>query len=220
MEIDVREINARPATEYRYRITVYKNAGAAAAYYLDFKKATLRMRQWLIGAYPTSEILDNAYAMELYDVKALEVRAEVARSLFDTYTRMAYTRYEREQLFINGIGLAIVTFVAQYQARLVFSVPLRPALARIYDSLLKNTRVAYIICTTRSLLRTDYMSSKSRLLTAESHPTPMSMKERHQKEMQAFHEEWAEQRRREWRERGGVEASEPPARGIDTELLS
>ncbi|MGP0939880.1 hypothetical protein ACJ8PQ_18895, partial [Serratia sp. CY74664] len=83
MEIDVREINARPATEYRYRITVYKNAGAAAAYYLDFKKATLRMRQWLIGAYPTSEILDNAYAIELYDVKALEVRAEVARSLFD-----------------------------------------------------------------------------------------------------------------------------------------
>ncbi|HFS8200604.1 TPA: hypothetical protein ACH2JW_001537 [Serratia marcescens] len=64
------------------------------------------------------------------------------------------------------------------------------------------------------------MSSKSRLLTAESHPTPMSMKERHQKEMQAFHEEWAEQRRREWRERGGVEASEPPARGIDTELSS
>lgn len=146
MEIDVREINARPATEYRYRITVYKNAGAAAAYYLDFKKATLRMRQWLIGAYPTSEILDNAYAMELYDVKALEVRAEVARSLFDTYTRMAYTRYEREQLFINGIGLAIVTFVAQYQARLVFSVPLRPALARIYDSLLKKHahRVHYL----------------------------------------------------------------------------
>ncbi|BEM42292.1 hypothetical protein SME13J_09110 [Serratia marcescens] len=64
------------------------------------------------------------------------------------------------------------------------------------------------------------MSSKSRLLTAESHPTPMSMKERYQKEMQAFHEEWAEQRRREWHELGGVEASEAPARGIDTELSS
>ncbi|MGQ6010297.1 hypothetical protein ACUNG2_15115 [Serratia sp. IR-2025] len=138
MEIDVREINARPVTEYRYRITVYKNAGSVAAYYLDFKKATLRMRQWLIGAYPASEVLDNAYAMELYDVRALETRAQVARSLFDTYTRMAYTRYEREQLFINGIGLAIVTFVVQYQARLIFSVPLRPALARIYDSLLKK----------------------------------------------------------------------------------
>ncbi len=62
---------------------------------------------------------------------------------------------------------AIVTFVAQYQARLVFSVPLRPALARIYDSLLKNMRIAYIICTTKSLLRKDYMSSKYRLLTAE-----------------------------------------------------
>ncbi|HAT4519084.1 TPA: hypothetical protein I9281_004058 [Serratia marcescens] len=138
MEIDVKEINARPVTEYRYRITVYKKASSVAAYYLDFKKATLRMRQWLIGAYPASEVLDNAYVMELYDVRALENRAEVTRSLFDTYTRMAYTRYEREQLFINGIGLAIVTFVAQYQARLVFSVPLRPALARIYDSLLKK----------------------------------------------------------------------------------
>ncbi|HHK8086920.1 TPA: hypothetical protein ACQVJ7_003433, partial [Serratia marcescens] len=72
--------------------------------------------------------------MELYDVRALETRAEVTKSLFDTYTRMAYTRYEREELIINGISLAIVTFVAQYQARLVFSVPLRPALARIYDS--------------------------------------------------------------------------------------
>jgi hypothetical protein len=38
--------------------------------------------------------------------------------------------------------------------------------------------------------------------------------------MRAFHEEWAEQRRREWRERGGIEASEAPARGIDTELSS
>lgn len=178
------------------------------------------MRQWLIGAYPASEILDNAYVMELYDVRALETRAELTKSLFDTYTRMAYTRYEREQLIINGIGLAIVTFVAQYQARLVFSVPLRPALARIYDSLLKNMRIAYIICTTKSLLRKDYMSSKYRLLTAESHPTPMSIKERHQREMQAFHEEWAEQRRREWRERGGAEASELPASGIDTELSS
>ncbi|BEM27237.1 hypothetical protein SME05J_08070 [Serratia marcescens] len=64
------------------------------------------------------------------------------------------------------------------------------------------------------------MSSKSRLLTAESHLPPMSMKERHQKEMQAFHEEWAEQRRREWRERGGFEASEAPACGIDSELSS
>ena len=146
MDIDVREINARPVTEYRYRITVYKKASSVAAYYLDFKKATLRMRQWLIGAYPASEVLDNAYVMELYDVRALENRAEVTRSLFDTYTRMAYTRCEREQLFINGIGLAIVTFVTQYQARLVFSVPLRPALARIYDSLLKKHahRVHYL----------------------------------------------------------------------------
>lgn len=146
MDIDVREINARPVTEYRYRITVYKKASSVAAYYLDFKKATLRMRQWLIGAYPAPEVLDNAYVMELYDVRALETRAEVTRSLLDTYTRMAYTRDEREQLFINGIGLAIVTFVAQYQARLVFSVPLRPALARIYDSLLKKHahRVHYL----------------------------------------------------------------------------
>ncbi|HGA3040105.1 TPA: hypothetical protein ACIR5X_001628 [Serratia marcescens] len=146
MEIDVREINARPVTEYRYRITVFKKASTVAAYYLDFKKATLRMRQWLIGAYPASEVLDNAYVMELYDVRALETRAEVTKPLFDTYTRMAYTRDEREQLFINGIGQAIVTFVAQYQARLLFSVPLRPALARIYDSLLKKHahRVHYL----------------------------------------------------------------------------
>lgn len=67
------------------------------------------MRQWLIGAYPASEILDNAYVMELYDVRALETRAELTKSLFDTYTVMAYTRYEREQLIINGIGTAIVT---------------------------------------------------------------------------------------------------------------
>ncbi|WP_253722813.1 hypothetical protein [Serratia sp. FDAARGOS_506] len=100
MEIDVREINARPVTEYRYRITVYKKASSVAAYYLDFKKVMLRMRQWLIGAYPASEVLDNAYVMELYNVRALETRAEITRSLFDTYTRMAYTRDEREQLFI------------------------------------------------------------------------------------------------------------------------
>jgi len=38
--------------------------------------------------------------------------------------------------------------------------------------------------------------------------------------MRAFHEEWWEQRRREWRERGGAEASEAPASGIDSELSS
>ncbi|MEW7001645.1 hypothetical protein M5585_22595 [Serratia ureilytica] len=51
-------------------------------------------------------------------------------------------------------------------------------------------------------------------------PNPYEHEGTAPKEMQAFHEEWAEQRRREWRERGGVEASEPPARGIDTELSS
>ncbi|QDI17877.1 hypothetical protein FBF86_07805 [Serratia marcescens] len=64
------------------------------------------------------------------------------------------------------------------------------------------------------------MSSKSRVTPITSHTDQQHVKEQHQKEMQAFHEEWAEQRRREWRERGGIEASEAPARGIDTELSS
>ncbi|MDH2268877.1 hypothetical protein [Serratia marcescens] len=68
--------------------------------------------------FPASEVLDNAYVMELYDVRALETRAEVTKSLFDTYTRMAYTRDEREQLY--GIGLAIVTFVVQYPSEIDF----------------------------------------------------------------------------------------------------
>ncbi len=46
------------------------------------------MRQWLISL-SCLEILDNAYVMELYD-GALETRAEVTKSLFDTYTVMAY----------------------------------------------------------------------------------------------------------------------------------
>lgn len=64
------------------------------------------------------------------------------------------------------------------------------------------------------------MSSKSRITPITPHTYQQHVKEQRLKEMQAFHEEWWEQRRREWHERGGVEASEPPARGIDTELLS
>lgn len=64
------------------------------------------------------------------------------------------------------------------------------------------------------------MSSKSRVTPIASHTYQQHVKEQRLKEMQAFHEEWWEQRRRKWRERGGVEASEPPTRGIDTELSS
>ncbi len=64
------------------------------------------------------------------------------------------------------------------------------------------------------------MSSKSRVAPITSHTDQQHVKEKRLKEMQAFHEEWWEQRRREWHERGGVEASEAPARGIDTELSS
>ncbi|CAI0932554.1 Uncharacterised protein [Serratia marcescens] len=64
------------------------------------------------------------------------------------------------------------------------------------------------------------MSSKSRVAPIASHTYQQHVKEQRLKEMQAFHKEWWEQRRREWRERGGIEASEAPARGIDTELSS
>ncbi|CAI1536333.1 Uncharacterised protein [Serratia quinivorans] len=59
---------------------------------------------------------------------------------------MGYTFSERERLFVDGIGKTIIDFVTQYQAKLVFSVPLRPALAKIYDSLLKKhaQRVQYL----------------------------------------------------------------------------
>ncbi len=64
------------------------------------------------------------------------------------------------------------------------------------------------------------MSSKSRVPPIASHTDQQHVKEQRLKEMRAFHEEWWEQRRREWRERGGVEASEAPASGIDSELSS
>lgn len=38
MDIDVREINARPVTEYRYRITVYKKPAALLRITLILKK--------------------------------------------------------------------------------------------------------------------------------------------------------------------------------------
>nr|SAY42269.1 Uncharacterised protein [Serratia marcescens] len=64
------------------------------------------------------------------------------------------------------------------------------------------------------------MSSKSRVAPITSHTDQQHVKEQRLKEMRAFHEEWWEQRRREWRERGGSEASEAPACGIDSELSS
>lgn len=64
------------------------------------------------------------------------------------------------------------------------------------------------------------MSSKSRVTPIASRTSQQHVKEQRLKEMRAFHEEWWEQRRREWRERGGAEASEAPASGIDSELSS
>lgn len=64
------------------------------------------------------------------------------------------------------------------------------------------------------------MSSKSHVAPIASHTYQQHVKEQRLKEMQVFHEEWWEQRRREWRECGGVETSEPPAHSIDTELSS
>ncbi|QGH59827.1 hypothetical protein [Serratia proteamaculans] len=146
MEIDATERYTLQPGEFRYQITVSKSDEKTAEYYLDFKKITQEMRAWFSHVYTDPDFLDNAYAIEFYDIKALSLATRQGRSAFDTYTPMGYTFSERERLFVDGIGKTIIDFVTQYQAKLVFSVPLRPALAKIYDSLLKKhaQRVQYL----------------------------------------------------------------------------
>lgn len=138
MEIDITEHYTFRSDEFRYQIAISKVDGKTAKYYLDFKKITQDMRAWFSPVYTEQCILDNAYVIEFYDVKALIFAARQGRSAFDTYSHMGYTFSERERLFVDGIGKTIINFAIQYQARLVFSVPLRPALAKIYDHLLKK----------------------------------------------------------------------------------
>ncbi|CAI1639514.1 hypothetical protein [Serratia plymuthica] len=146
MEIDVRAQHTWVADTFRYQITVNKGGGYAAKYYLDIKKITQEMHHWFVHIYVDSEILDSAYMLEFYDIEALNFTVGQKRSAFDTYTTMNYTFRERELLFVRGVGEAIINFVARSQARLVFSAPLRPALAKIHDSLLKKhaRRVQYL----------------------------------------------------------------------------
>ncbi|ANS41971.1 hypothetical protein [Serratia inhibens] len=138
MDIDVRAWHTWVAGTFRYQITVNKGGGRAAKYYLDIKKITQEMHHWFMHIYVDSEILDNAYMLEFYDIEALNFTVGQKHSAFDTYTTMNYTFRERELLFVKGVGEAIINFAARSQARLVFSAPLRPALAKTYDSLLKK----------------------------------------------------------------------------------
>ncbi len=80
----------------------------------------------------------NAFSLEFYDVKALSDVNRHRRSAFDTYTAMHYTLLQRERLFVVGIGETLLKFAYQYHARIILSAPLRPALAKIYDFLLKK----------------------------------------------------------------------------------
>ncbi|TFZ52015.1 hypothetical protein E5C26_07605 [Serratia proteamaculans] len=138
MEIDITEVDAQRSTEFRYQITVRKNDGKNAEYYLDFNKITQKMRLWFKHIYTHSGILDHIYLIEFYDVKALTAHDINQRSQFDTFSVMRYSLREREKLFVNGLGEAILRFKKQSKAKVILCFPLRPALARIYDALLKK----------------------------------------------------------------------------------
>ncbi len=138
MEIDVTEVDAQRTTEFRYQITVRKSDGKNAEYYLDFNKITQKMRLWFTHIYTHSKILDYIYLIEFYDVKALTARDINQRSQFDTFSKMRYSLSERERFFVNGLGEAILRFKKQSEAKVILCFPLRPALARIYDRLLKK----------------------------------------------------------------------------------
>lgn len=138
MGIDITEVGVEQTTECRYQITVRKNDNLTAKYYLDFKKITLEMRLWFVDVYTHPKVLDHTYLIEFYDIKALAACDMNKRSQFDTYIMMKYSLYERDYLFVSGIGEAIFRFKMQSQARVLLCVPLRPALARIYDRLLKK----------------------------------------------------------------------------------
>ena len=138
MEIDVRESHTGIADTYRYQIAVRKGDGKTAVYHLDFKKIGQNMHHWFAPVYVDTTLLDNAFSLEFYDVKALSDASKHQRSAFDTYTAMHYTLLQRERLFVVGIGETLLKFAYQYHARIIFSAPLRPALAKIYDFLLKK----------------------------------------------------------------------------------
>lgn len=138
MEIDVRESHTGIADTYRYQIAVRKGDGKTAVYHLDFKKIGQSMRHWFAPVYVETALLNNAFSLEFYDVKALSDANRHQRSAFDTYTAMHYTLLQRERLFVAGIGETLLKFAYQYHARIIFSAPLRPALAKIYDFLLKK----------------------------------------------------------------------------------
>lgn len=138
MEIDVRASHTGIADTYRYQIAVRKGDGKTAVYHLDFKKIGQNMHHWFAPVYVETALLNNAFSLEFDDIKALSDANRHQRSAFDTYTAMHYTLLRRERLFVVGIGETLLKFAYQYHARIIFSAPLRPALAKIYDFLLKK----------------------------------------------------------------------------------
>ncbi|WP_238788552.1 MULTISPECIES: hypothetical protein [Serratia] len=114
MEIDVRESHTGIADTYRYQIAVRKGDGKTAVYHLDFKKIGQSMRHWFAPVYVETALLNNAFSLEFYDVKALSDANRHQRSAFDTYTAMHYTLLQRERLFVAGIGETLLKFAYQY----------------------------------------------------------------------------------------------------------
>ncbi len=85
MEIDVRESHTGIADTYRYQITVRKSDGKTAIYHLDFKKIGQNMHHWFAPVYVDTTLLDNAFSLEFYDVKALSDASKQAPALSFRY---------------------------------------------------------------------------------------------------------------------------------------
>lgn len=88
MDFDVRESHTGIADTYRYQIAVRKGDGKSAIYHLDFKKIGQNMHHWFAPVYMDTAILNNAFSLEFYDVKALSDVNRYRRSAFDTYTAL------------------------------------------------------------------------------------------------------------------------------------
>jgi len=134
MEIIVRTLNT-PVNKHRYLMLVKKEKGRFTEYIIDFRCGD-EINLFLSDYHERNELLNNTFMVEFFDLQSIYSIAN--KSKFEKLSDMHYSLEELERFFVEGIAEAIFDVVNSSNATIIFSVPSRPALGRLYHQLLKK----------------------------------------------------------------------------------
>lgn len=124
------------ANALSYLVSVKKSGGRDNEYVVEIGPLPLVTQQYFSHYWCESYLKKCCWVVGFYTLDALFSLESEARYQADR--RMAFSHGELQQFLVEGVGQALELFFHQQSVAAMFAMPIRPALGKVYDRLLRR----------------------------------------------------------------------------------